>query len=586
MIQNRIENVYNLFLAEGEKNARYRWGYSIITAAVIVLAEFLYFRAALADGRCFGVSEDGLLINMILEHWNNVFQNGQPVDTLEAFYPQTGTLGYSDILLGPGIIYTLFRYIGADVFGAYNSTVITLHMIGVVFMYLALREVGCSRIGGVLGLFLSFWSCSFSQLTWHVQFFALTYIAMAVWGIIGMLKRKGGSAASRLPFLVWTTISIGEAFLSSFYTAYLTTVFCIVTVLVHTVVTIIRRDDEKKDLGKKVIKYWKEFVVGGVLQLPWLVILFVIYMPVYKELGSYDTGFTLALSPVPVDFFRTLSYAPLETAVRTVLPFQIDPGYEMWVENILMERSYGWPLTATVFLIVLFVYTIRKRGKDEGDRIFLSVVFSMLILFLVSCRYGDFSPWIHFVAKFLPGAGAIRATGRCLGVLVIPMTICICSRVRVIEKDGENESGIKKRMGILGVEIILIFLLLFSSLCKRYALEDKDYFRQILSGCERPPEDCEIMLMVFADPAVIYSPELQMVAWMIADECNIQTINGYTGNYPRGWNLANNTSEEYLFNVQQWLMTKGITDHSHIYAYIPEENHWIKYEEIAQVGAH
>ena len=309
--------------------------------------------------------------------------------------------------------------------------------------------------------------------------------------------------------------------------------------------------------------------------------MFAVYLPVYRELGSYEPGFALALSPVPADFFRTLSYAPLETIIRSVLPFRIDSGYEMWVENILIERSYGWSMPAAALWIASFVYTVRKKEKSGKDRMILSSIVSILVLFLLSCRYGGFSPWIHLIARFLPGAGAIRATGRCLGILLIPMTFCICSKVMELEIDREGRKGKIRKYVICG-EVIMICFLLLSSQCKRYILEDSDYYRQILAGCEQPPEDCKVFLLVSNNPDAVYSPELQMVAWMIADEWDIRTINGYTGNYPKGWSLAYNNSEEYMINVQNWLVTNGIIDISNVYAYIPEENRWIKYEKIAQ----
>lgn len=549
---------------------------SVLAVITLVVGELLYFYEIIFGGKTLGLGSDGLLINLMLEHWYDVFQGELSFDTLRMFYPQTETLGYSDMLLGPGVIFALLRFCGGDFFASLNSSLVLLHGIGVGFLYLTLREAGCSRKGGILGVLISFWSCSYSQLTWHLQFFSLSYISIALYGTVLYYKNLKKGIKWRLFYLFIISIGMGGAFLSSFYIAYETCLLAGFTAVLFGIHFVFRKKSEIGGYVKRFYKYRWDCITGVLLQIPWLLIFVKVYLSAYKQLGTYDPELTLSMAPMPTDLFRTMSYAPVESWIRSFLPFRVDYEYHMLAENIWFERSNGWPLVTVLLLIGFLFYMMKnKRAKEKNCLVVLKyTAISMLILFFLSAKYGDFCPWAHIISKIIPGAAAIRVPGRCLGIYVIPLALCICVWL------SELELTVAGQRGIIAFEMLIFILLGFTAFSKRYMRNDSEYYAQIVNGCTQPPDDCQAILIYSLSPDTIYTPEIQLITWMIADRFNVYSINGYTGNYPENWQLAYTDQHDYPEAVDYWLDQKEVTERTHVYAYILEANIWIHYEDL------
>lgn len=545
----------------------------LLAFGTLVIGDLIYF-SELLNGKVLGCAEDGLLINMMFEHWHDVFHGELVFDTLRAFYPQTGTMGYSDILLGPGVIYSIIRDCGAGQFMALNATLICLHFLGILFLFLSFRKIGFSRRCSLLGILLSFWSCSFSQMTWHLQFFALSFIPMVIYGVLGSWENKDTSFRRRLPYILLCSCATGIMFLSSFYSAYFTCIFVAFTGLLWLIGTGIREKSKMREELKGILRYRKDMMVSFLALLPWLLLLFRIYLPAYRQLGDYSPEMTAALAPLPTDFFRTMSYAPIEAWIRSLLPFQVDDGFQMLAENIWFERSYGWPVMATVLWFGAFLWSVRKKFQEKKSfEMDFYATLTIAFLFLVSCRYGDYCLWTTVISRILPGAGAIRATGRCLGIFLIPMSFCCCRWISDWERGAAN-----KRILIMA-ELIIFLILTVSAMGKRYMREDTDYYEQIVTNCAVPPEDCEVILLGSLETDAYYTPQTNMIMWMLADYLKLYTINGYTGNYPNGWQMAYIEQNDYIEAVNEWLSYKQISDLTGLYVYVPESNMWLSFNE-------
>lgn len=564
-LQNGKENIK--LSPEGRENA-----YNIGMLLFLAVGEIIYFKDVIFYGKTLGCAEDGLLINMMLEHWHDVFHGELFFDTLRSFYPQTGTLGYSDILLGPGIIYSIIRDCGAGQFFALNYSLIILHILGSVFLLLSLRALGFSRRCGLLGVLLSFWSCSFSQMTWHLQFFSIAYIPMVVYGLLIAWKNRNAVFRKRLPYLILSSSAVGIVFLSSFYTAYLSCVFVFCSGGLWFIASLIR--DKKGLIGclKGICGYRKDILTWMLVLVPWMILLLRIYLPAYSQLGSYSPDMTIALAPLPMDFFRTMSYAPIELWLRSFLPFQVDAEYQVLAENIWFERSYGWSVMAIGIFLSSVIEAVKNRiCKKQILDVFFYASISIMFLYLLSCRYGHFCPWANIVGKIVPGAGAIRSTGRCLGIFLIPLSFCCCQWI------AKLENRITRKQIVMVAEACIFMFLAVSAVSKRYMREDTGYYEQIISNCTQPPEECEVMLLGSLEPDAYYDLEINMITWMLADQLKICTINGYTGNYPKGWDLGYLDQSSYIKAVDGWLDIKQMTDLSNLYVYVPEHNIWLAY---------
>src|SRR4051812_12237689 len=67
---------------------------------------------------------DARLVAYLMEHWYHVFQGLASWRSPSMFYPVEGTLGYADLLLGYGIIHSVFRSLGLGIFESAEATII------------------------------------------------------------------------------------------------------------------------------------------------------------------------------------------------------------------------------------------------------------------------------------------------------------------------------------------------------------------------------------------------------------------------------------------------------------------------------
>ncbi len=544
---------------------------------LIITGEFLYFKSTITSSHFFGEGVDCQFNHMILSHWYDVFTGKAPLRTLRAFWPQTETLGYSDTMLVPGIIYTFLRLCGFSSTAAFNPTFILMHTLGVLFLYLTLRKLGCKRIIAFTGLLLSLWSCANSQLLLHVQFFCLGLIPVFLYFALSYISSQNSDWKKRLPYGFGATISLALTFLSSFYVGYLFSLYLGIAIILYCLLLFLRSSKQIHTFIHVLWVHRKEVLVYGILFFLFLLPMLYIYLPVYKTLGNYDTGFTIALAPMPYDFLRTFSYAPVERFFADLLPFSIDSGYEYYAVNRLAETSYGWPIFASILFLITFFHLLIKRSSFPQHLWWLCISSSLavIVLYLLSCRYGSFCPWVT-LRHILPGAGAIRALGRCLPILSIPMSIVLCLYYSNIWEE------ISKRSNSLPYLLILFLSLslLISAQCRRFMEIDSATIQNTLESIPLPPSDCDTMFILYAQSDKTYDYKTNMLAWQIADHFDINTVNGYSGNFPPDWKLASCGQEDYLQYLKDWLMLHQISNTTPIYAYIPEYKQWVAYNEL------
>ena len=551
----------------------------LLTVVVIAIVELIYFKDALRGDKLFGQSFDSGLVNLILEHWYDVVCGRGNVLDLRMFWPQSGTLGYSEALLGPGIIYSIFRIFGFDFFAAFNPAFIAVHLLGTVFMYLSLRKLGCTRIISLVGLGITFWSCSFSQLSWHAQFFSLSGVPILIYIFLCFLEKRSEPLGKRCLYYIAFTVMTGITFFSSVYVAYVLTLYVLLT-FVAFLIYVTAKDKSIVRVSTVIKEKYGDILLFLFLQLFWVIPFLIVYLPVYKSFGGYDDEFALALAPTVTDFFRTRSYAPLENTINQILmqglPTEIT-DYEM---HMILEKSYGWPILATMLFFASILFSLFTLKKEKKTGCIMSVIASVVLLgmFLLFCRYGEFCPWL-IVSRIIPGAGAIRALGRPLAIFTVPMSIVVCwFLMQIYSVLKKNKYYYTFSMGIL------FSLLCFSNQCARFIERDGEYQRNVMQNVSQPPEDCKVMFICSANTEAFYDYGTQILGCLIADHFKLDTVNGYSGNFPNEWYLFNDQNGYYTA-IDYWLEVKGIESVEGIYGFVAEENRWVSYTEIAESSA-
>ncbi len=545
--------------------------YFLYVCIALVLGELLYFHTLLAGRKIMGINPDAILINMLLEHWFDVFRGKASIVTLRSFFPAVGSLGYTDALIVPGVIYSLLRAIGIDMFSAFDPALVILHFLGVIAMYKTLRELGCSYILSFTGIFFSLWSCSFTQLSYHTQFFCISTVPLFFLAIVYFYKNRDKGMKKRLPWGMLATFAVGTTFLSAYYIGYFISLIIGISLIIFLLF-------DPKERFKRFLGLIKnnigEIFIYLLLQLFWIIPFLCIYLPVYDEKGGYNIAFSWIHAPDVYDILRTMSYAPLEDFISVTLPSYLPDELNYLMANRIMETSCGWAvLTVLLFFTALIMLIIRKK-KNMTDHILISISISVLLMHFLTCRYGEFFPWVY-IGKVLPGADSIRAIGRYLGICTPFLSLVICVFLKDL-MDKRFEDNRKKEMILM---LILCALVIISNQSKRYTCDDIPEIEESLTQVSEPPAECtEFFIIPMGMETTIYN--INMYAWLIANKYDLYTINGYSGNSPLGWDLLKTDLREYYIGLIDWIELNGLEDHEGLYGYVTGQDIWVPYWEL------
>ena len=545
--------------------------YFLYVCIALILGELLYFHTLLAGRKIMGINSDAILINLLLEHWFDVFRGKASMVTLRSFFPAVGSLGYTDALIVPGVIYSLLRAIGIDMFTAFDPALIILHFLGVIALYKTLRELGCSYILSFTGIFFSLWSCSFTQLSYHTQFFCISTVPLFFLAVVYFYKNRDKGMKKRLPWGILATFAVGTTFLSAYYIGYFTALIIGIALIIFLLFDPKERFKGFIALIKKNIG---EILIYLLMQLFWVIPFLCIYLPVYSQNGGYSIAFSWTHAPDVYDILRTGGYAPLEYFLSVTLPSYLPDELYYLMPNRIMEVSCGWAvLTVVLFFAALIILIIRKK-KSVADHILISISIAVLLMHFLTCRYGEFFPWVY-IGKILPGADSIRAIGRYLGICTPFISLVLCVFLKDL-MDKRFEDNRKKEMIVM---LILCAAVIVSNQSERYTRDDIADLEESLAQVSAPPADCTgFFIIPMGMEATIY--DINMYAWLIADKYGLNTINGYSGNSPLGWDLLKSDIRDYYPGLIDWIEMNGLQDNEGLYGYITGQDIWAPYSEL------
>jgi hypothetical protein len=162
----------------------------LLEFALFALGFALLFRGWLFTGfdRAFGDDEDGYLALAIIEHWRHVFSGAVHWTDPIVFFPERGTLGYTDAFFLLGAADAALRGLGLDAFTAFMVVMAAISAIGFVgFRALAIRHFGVPPAFAAIGAFLFAFSNLDAVKLIHVQAYCamllpvLCDLALSAW---------------------------------------------------------------------------------------------------------------------------------------------------------------------------------------------------------------------------------------------------------------------------------------------------------------------------------------------------------------------------------------------------------------------
>jgi hypothetical protein len=530
---------------------------TLAAVAVWALGMFFSYREVIASGfdHIQGDGGDTRLLIYISEHWLLALKGHQPWRDPGMFYPQTGTLGYSDTLFLYQPVYAPLRLIGLDQFVAYQMTVMALSTVGFVSATWFLYRVCDARwslalLGGAL---LTFSNALMIQAG-HTQLYAVhlvpllgLLVAHAVRSIRDRPERaawSSGAAGLLLASLLFTSFYIGWFVL---FAGGIVAVCCGLT----AGPVLVRRVRPSRRMWRAGALTMAGGIVGfGIGLVPFAMT----YLPVLGELGPRQYKDIMRLMPRATDLLNVggnnLVWGGL---VRTLgIPTgQIANG----------EGSYATtPFVAMVAVAgtLALVFARRTGPLDVHGRVIAGLLCGGLAVRLVWVNAADISVW-RLIRHIVPGAGAIRAVGR---LDLAANVILVVAVVLILERALRARESLPARTKLFsGIAIAVLGLLMAAEQIQtkgNISLSTPEQ-RAMLASVPPVPPPCRVFYVI-NPPADAIPFVTQLDAMLISTAAGVPTMNGYSGQMPSGWWLEGTTGPNYLANVTAWRQRFALTD--------------------------
>lgn len=537
-----------------------------------ILGTVQYHSSQIFSGfdRFFGDRGDVRGFLYYCEHWYRSLSGKASLLSPAVFYPAKGTLAYSDLLLGVGVPYSLFRALGFDMFVSLELVMILIAFLSYcACFWLLYKTLGLSRAPAIAGaMFFAFNSPKFFQLIHlQLQFVVLLPVMFAL--IISFARQVQTLNQKRAALLLSLAAACFALQLATgFYFAWFFVLWSTFFLLLACAFTRTRRFIVAA--GKK---YWRAMLVAAAVLIAGVAPTLMLYLPLARQENFYNYQTVLYLIP---DWRSLLSMgAGNYLWGRITLALMPDPIPGTWGE---LQVGFGLFSSVTwIALIVATVWLITAHRKEYAPvetnssiadpRQFANLFLAIMILasslfYVIGFRYGDHSPW-YFIYRYFPGGGALRGVSRYVIFLALPMSIAFaCVIQRGLEYAARQQSHTLRKVWKAAV-LLLGCLIVFEQFgipkiggSGFWVGIEKTYLHTIAA---RLPPDCEAFYLAPGPFARRNMPEYQYDAMLLSVITGVPTLNASSSQFPPGWDLYTITHPDYEAKVKGWIASQKIS---------------------------
>jgi hypothetical protein len=585
----------------------------LLALALFALGFALVFRGWLLSGfdRAFGDDEDGYLALAIIEHWRHVFSGTVHWTDPIVFFPERGTLGYTDAFFLLGAADAALRGLGLDAFTAFMVVMAAISAIGFFgFRGLAIRHFGVPPAFAAVGAFLFAFSNLDAVKLIHVQ----AYCAMLL-PVLCDLALSAWRGARGAPILASVAGALyGLVFLTAFQASWFFAFYLLLIALLYPTVfgwqatlTLLREVVAKRVI---ILSATVGFAAGIV---PFLLL----YVPVF--LSGHSRGFAEVAGNMPQ--WRDLLNVTTENGIWGALFERLGlagrPDRPVWEVELAFTPVVLAVFAAGLVLITTRLLPLPARGERVGvrgrlyesepsnpatevqthgaapspgswslssgrpkaghvgdptsprtlgevstDRLILLMGLAVVALWLLQMDYFGVRPW-QAIWAVVPGAKAIRYTFRSQLVANLFVSLIVAQSLASLARH---------RIAVMVLTAVLIAeqvnLVWPATMSRKAALAWID-------AAPAPPAGCRAFYVVpGAGPPERSGPQRQDDAMLFAQIRGIPTLNGYSSWFPDGWALDEPSSPGYPAAVRAWAERNHIT--GEVCGLEPRTGRWIE----------
>lgn len=484
---------------------------SVLAPALLLLAGLVFYvlRATAGFTSVPGDLGDPRFNSVILEHlFQWVRGDAASLWTPSFFYPATGTLAFSDNHFGSGPIYVLLRWFGLSRELAFDGWFAIGFVLNFAAMYFVMRRLAFSALPASVAAFIYTFGLPALAQEAHAQLGYRFAIPMAYLYFLQFMRERRMDQLARVA--AWGALQFFCSIYLGVFMAYLLAATALAMRLPSLQPLRSTTMAPEATRARKVALF---IAVACALATAALLLQY--------HLISRSYGFRPSVSDLISMLPRPQSYLVAD-AVRAY----------GWMTNMVQgvparnehQLFLGFaPLLLSLWAILM----VRSPDLAPRRQLLLQCLATLAMLVLVTLCIGNLS--LYRIAAALPGVSSIRAVTRIVLVMLLPVAVMAAI-------------GVEHLMRLRGVRWAVLGLIVLA-LCLE-TLAFKPTHTPITQWHDRltplskalaestVPSDAVLYLSGrAAEP--FYLPELD--AMMFAQEREMATLNGYSGNAPPGY---------------------------------------------------
>ena len=491
----------------------------------------LFTYKSIFQGKLLGDPFDSRLQIVLHEHWWRWFNGLVGFRDTEFFYPFNKALGYSDVFLTQGIVYSFFRFIGFTLSSSWSITTIGLLLIGNLGWVFIAQKFVKNYVLQILMVLTFVSSLSFAYyFTLNPNIMGYSFISWFALFVVNISKEKNRLIQNQ-KISIFITLFLIYA-LSCWYAAFFLGLVLTIRLLLEAV---FRGKEFNFSLSQHGFRNLaKQYYLLAPIQL-FLIWLFVyVYVLVANDplrsanellknsprLSYLANGSSVEGAKLSGSFFKQLYLS---------LGLDFDKEY-----------GIGLGLITTFFGLLSLGYIIYNRLFSLSQYLWICAITFVYLYFLV--WQNKFS--IHkFLFESIPGFDSIRYPARYVIFLGFSLILLIFFILDQVVKD----SKIKKKS--------LIFLVGSLIFIDQYRASFKGWNSDTLVNIELMKQKQDIITscdyFYFDFPGGWWNEQIE--AMMFSIQIGVPTINGYSGAFPPNYPVEafNSTSEP--LQIFRWI---------------------------------
>lgn len=433
------------------------------------------------------------------------------------FYPYEDVLAFSDNHFGTAWIYTAFRLLGLERESALVHWFLAGTTLNFAAAYWVVRRLGFAVFAAAAGAFTFTFALPVLAQDGHVQLvyrFAVPLAFLACW------RFWHSRRVFHLGLLVAALCA--QFFCSIYHGVFLTYLLCacLVAQAVGTRLGVLA----PRGAGGPPDSAARTWAAAAVAAL--LTVLLALMLLKYRAVAQ-DYGFARDYASIKAMLPRFSSYLLADGS-------RLSAWVGSWVTGIPMRHEHQlFPGLGVLFFALAGIRGIRSR-RATADLAKLSA-FALALLFCFTLMIDALSPSNSIYRLFagLPGVNSLRAVSRIILVMLFPVALLTANGVETVLAECAPRSA-RTRFAlccalalVLGAETLAYRSL---SVPIAAAQERRSRLRALVP---QPLPDDAILFLTPAAPGL--GDQTEIDGMVLAQELRRPTLNGYSGNVPRGY---------------------------------------------------